>query len=167
MRLTTIKSETAVTTLADRLYTNLTPASRKAVEAALIRANPQLADPHGFKTGIVVHVPDVPDVSHQPGTTTQDPLAAATAGLKDALEVYGGELAGNLKQATADIEEQAVLLKQREVAAAIKSDKDAAELAKSMTASLRERAKQLADEGKQLDGLLKQIVSDLGSFGGG
>ena len=163
MRLITLKSETDVGALADRLYTDLTPASRKLAVAALLKANPQLANPGGFKTGGVVNLPDLPDVKPRPGAAGSDPGADLVSSLQASVQDFGDRLAKALDIAAGDVRDQIALLRQKDVAAAIKLDPNAAKIAKSLTSSLGDRAKAIADEKKQLPVLLKQIAASVDS----
>jgi hypothetical protein len=163
MRLTTLqKNETSVSALAERIYPNLSDSARKKVEAALAKANPQLTKPGAFRPGVVVNLPD--DVKPKPGSASADPVADALSGLQDAVTAYHEGLVEGIKASIADMAAQEKILKQKEVAAAIKADAAASELAKSLTASLRQREKLAEQEIKDHEATFAQIAKDIGSL---
>ena len=168
MRLTTtLKSETDVSALADRLYANLTPAARKKAEAALIRANPHLATGKKLQPGLVVNLPDVPGLTVRPAATIgKDPVGDLIGGLQEAVGGYRDQLAKNSDAAQADLDQQEALLKQREVAAAIKGAPAAAEIVKAFAAGLKERRKAIEVDRKSRDEMFDQMTKDLGSLTG-
>ena len=165
MRLTTVKTEVSLDALADRLYNNLTPDKRKRVVAALLKANPQLAGAEAFRPGVVVRLPEQPGLTLKTAETGKDPVGELMGGLKEAVAGYGEQLMKNLGAALTDLKNQDAILKQKEVAAAIKAAPEAAKLADSLTASLRDRGKALTDERKTLDTTLGQIAKDIDSLG--
>lgn len=165
MRLTTtLKSDTNVSELADRLYADLTPESRKVAEAALIKANPSLARGEKIRPGLVVNLPDGPKLKVRPAAAVgKDPVASMLGTLEDAVASYRDQLAKTSETAQADLDQQEAVLKQKEVAAAIKATPAATEAAKALVASLRERRKLIVAERKQQDEMFDLIAKDLGS----
>jgi hypothetical protein len=91
-------------------------------------------------------------------------LAVVTWSMVVAPAAFAQQKPGALKDRAVDIDSQTALLKQKDVATAIKADSTATDMAKSLTVSLRDRAKALADEKKQLSTLLKQIVRGIDSL---
>ena len=78
MRLTTVKKEANLDALADRLYANLTPDSRKLAVAALVKANPVLAQEGGLRPGVVVTLPEQPGLNLKAAQTSNDPVGNLT-----------------------------------------------------------------------------------------
>ncbi len=163
MRLTIVKDEQSVGALADRLYPKLTAAARRQVEAAVLKANPQLAHAEALRPGMVVHLPDIPDLKPK-AEAGPDPSTDLLDGLKEAVDGYRERLEKGLAAAEDDLRSQERLPKQREVAAAIKATPGAPELAKSLAGALADRRKAIADTAKQLDTTFKQIAKDLESI---
>ena len=164
MRLTTVKKEANLDALADRLYANLTPDSRKLAVAALVKANPVLAQEGGLRPGVVVTLPEQPGLSLKAAQTGNDPVGNLRDDLKEAVRTYGKSLAGGLDSAQTDIKNQEALLKQREVAAAIKATPAAGDLAKSLAKTLQDRRMAYSAEAKILDTVLKAAAKDLDSL---
>jgi phage tail protein X len=164
MRLTTVKKEANLNALADRLYANLTPDSRKLAVAALLKANPLLAQEGGLRPGVVVTLPDQPGLTLKTAQTGKDPVGTLADDLRVAVRAYGQQLAGGLETAQTDIKDQEALLKQREVAAAIKATPGASDLAKSLATALQERRAAYSAEVKALDTVLKEFAKDLDSL---
>jgi phage tail protein X len=165
MRLTTLKtSESDVSALTQRLYPNLSEVKRKQVETALLKANPHLSETNAFRPGVVVTLPTMPDVKPKPGVVGDDPVDEMRSGLKEAVLNYKDGLDKRLDEALIEVTSQEELLKQKEVAAAIKATPDAAELAQELTASLRERKKTLAEQKKTQAETFAKIVDDIGSL---
>ncbi len=165
MRLTTLNtSETDVRTLARRLYPNLSESSRKNVETALLKANPHLAETGAFQPGVVVTLPDAPEFKPKPGLVGDDPVDEMLGQLKGAVGSYREDQAERLGEALAEVAGQEEILKNKEVAAAIKESSEASEIAKELAASLRERRKLLAVEKKAQEELFAKIMEDLGAL---
>jgi phage tail protein X len=164
MRLTIIKDEASVADLADRLFAKLTPASRKKFEAAILKANPQLARAGALQPGTVVHLPDIPGLKPRAAEAGRDPVGDVIAGLKEAVDGYRDRLAKNLEAARDDAINQRTLLAVREVAATIKTTDGAPELAKTLIGALNERRRVAEEQAKGLDALFKTIAKDLDSI---
>ena len=164
MRLTTVKKEANLNALADRLYTNLTPDSRKQAVAAILKANPLLAQEGALRPGVVVNLPEQPGLNLKTAQTGKDPVGTLVEVLKEVVRTYGQQLSGGLDTAQADIKDQEALLKQREVAAAIKAAPAAGDLAKNLAKALQDRRTAYTAEAKTLDGVLKEVAKDLDSL---
>lgn len=165
MRLTTLqKDETSVSALVERIYPNLTEASRRKAEAALIKVNPHLSGGNAFRPGVVVTLPTAREFKPRAGVAGKDPVDDMMSGLQDAVASYHEALVKKLDQSVADLSKQEEILKQKEVAAAIKGNPAATELAKSLVVSLRERKKSAAEEKKAHDAMFSAISKDLGSL---
>lgn len=164
MRLTTIKTDASVGTLADRVYANLTPDSRKLAEAALLKANPHLARAGAFQPGVVVNLPELAGLKLKPAEAGHDPAGDLLDGLKEAVAGYRKQLEKTRGAALADLKTQEDLLKLKDVAAAIKAAPGAPELAKSLAAALKERRTAIAEEAKRADAAFDAIAKDLDSM---
>jgi phage tail protein X len=164
MRLTTIRTEKNLNALADRLYANLTPDTRKIAVDALLKANPQLAQAGALRPGVVVKLPEGTGLNITAAEISKDPAGDLLDDLKAAVRTYGSHLATTLAAAQADVKAQEAILKQREVAAAIKAAPGADDLAKSLASTLQQRRGAYDAEGKALDATLTEIAKDLDSL---
>lgn len=165
MRLTTLqKNETSVSALTERIYPNLSDSARKKAEAALIKANPHLVERGAFRPGVVVTLPSSPELKPRAGIAGKDPVADMLGNLQDAVASYHDDLAKGLDESIADLSRQEELLKQKEVAAAIKASPAAAELARSLVGSLRERKKIAAEEKKEHATTFAAMAKDIESL---
>ncbi len=165
MRLTLLKQgEGSMNALVDRLYPNLGESARKRAESALLKANPQLSGRDAFRPDVVIAVPAIPDAKPRPGTAAADPAEEMLKTLGEAVASYRDDLGKAIERATADIAVQEELLKQKDVAAAIKGDQEASALAKSLVATLREHKKSLAEERKNHAELFARIGKDIAAL---
>jgi len=164
MRLTTLTGEASVGALADRLYANLTPATRTLAEAALLKANPHLAGAGGFTPGAVVRVPAVPGLTAKPGATSRDPVSDVLKDLTDSVSDYQKRLAEALSAAKKDVAEQSALLKSKDAKGAIGKAPEAEKLAASLATSLAQRTKSLSDTEKRLPAVFAAMAKDIGSL---
>ena len=161
--LITLKNESTLRQLADRIYGALEPKDRTRAEKALLKANPHLGAREAFRPGAVVNVPSVRGLKPRAAATRNDPVSDVRDAIGAAVQEYRGRLAANLDAAAADLDAQTELLKDREVAAALKQA-GATELAKQLTESLRERTKMVAEDRKRQEALFKRIGTDLEGF---
>jgi hypothetical protein len=164
MRVITLRSEANIGALADRLFANLTPETRKVAEASLLKANPHLARADAFKPGAVVRLPEVPGVKPKPSAANKDPRDDLIDGLREAVSGYRARLAAGLEAENGEIKAQLELLKQREVSALLKNVPGAEELAKDLTDSLKQAAKTLPQDMKRQEEVFAQIEKDLSSL---
>lgn len=161
MQLTTLRSETDIGALTDRLYPNLTPQSRSTVEAALLKANPQLARAEAFRPGAVVILPPVAGLEPRPAEVGKDPAADLRAILKAAVADYREQITIGLKTAMGEISNQQGLLASETIAPAIGGDPGAQEIAKGLSEWLRQRMDTLENNRQQLDTAFEAIAKDL------
>jgi hypothetical protein len=162
MRMTTLKtSDSNISTLLQRLYPNLSESKLKQAEMALLKVNPHLTDAGDFRPGVVVTLPSDTGLKPKPGIVDDDPIDEMHSLLQDSLKVYKDIQATRIDEALAELATQEETLKNKEVAAVIKDLPNAAELAKELTASLRERKKTLAEEKKVQDELFARIGEDI------
>jgi hypothetical protein len=166
MRLTTITNDANVGALADRLYANLTPESRKTAEAALLAANPHLVGKGGFKAGAVVRVPAVSGVRARAAAAGPDPVGDVLKELVSAVADYRKQLDESVEAAKKSVAEQAALLKSRGVKAVVDKSPEAKALASDLTASLSARSKALIEFEKKTPAVFTALVKDLETLAG-
>lgn len=165
MRITTLKkNETSAGALVQRLYPNLSESQRKKAEADLLKANPHLAEAAAFKPDTVVKLPDTPEFKAKAGAAEDDPIEAALEQLKEVVAGYRHEQTQHIDAELAAIASQEELLKDKEVAAAIKRSPDAGAIAETLKAYLRDGKKALETEAKKRDALFETMLSDMGAL---
>jgi len=156
-----LRDEATLAQLVGRVYTNLTPASRKVAEAALLRANPHLPREAPWRPGVVVSLPEVPGLGFRPAAG-RNPIDDYRETLAAAVLDYREQLARGLEAEERDIEAQTAMLK--EAGRTIKATEGAAQVAEALTASLRERRKLIGEEQKRQQGVFERIAKDLESL---
>lgn len=162
MRLTTLKkTETTTAALIDRLYPNLTDAQRKKAETELLKANPHLTDAAAFKPDTVIKLPEAPGLKPKAGQAGDDPVKEMLGQLKTALEGYGKLQSMSLDNELAVIADQEALLKDKELAAALKNSPEATEAAKQLSANLGKRKKEAEVDRKERDALFARMAADV------
>lgn len=161
MRITTLKGETTLAALADRLFSVTDAGARQRAEAALLKANPKLERASGFRPGVVVVIPEMPDLKNRAAAGSQEPVEDVRQSLLEAAESYQAELRKRTDEAASDLERQAELMKDKEVAAAIRKDEVATKLSKELTTSLRARGKAIAEERKRQEQIFGRLTADL------
>jgi hypothetical protein len=161
MRITTIKkTDTDIQALVKRLYPSLSEASRTQVQAALIKANPHLADTTRFKPDAVIHLPET-GFKPSAGAVNEDPVESTLAHLSESLTAHAERVAQVYKAAAEDIETQGALLKNEVFQTAIKGDAQATELAKQLVTHLRDRKKLNDSEMRDRQALMARITKDI------
>ena len=112
MRVTALHKETKLVDIADRLFDDLTPETRRIAEAALLKANPELAKPEALRPGAIIQVPKVAGLKGKSPRTEDDPVGQTRETLRKALESYHRLLAGGLDAERKELRTQTALLKQ-------------------------------------------------------
>lgn len=159
--LVTLQKEKSVREIAERVYGTTSAASLDRAEKALLKANPRLATPGGFRTGAVVNVPTIRGVTLRTEATGEDPVDALRGELGKAAGDYRDHLMKSLDARTSEIDEQEKLIKTREIAAAIRAEPGGPEMQKQLTETLAQRTKAIAEARKTQSALFDQIAADL------
>jgi hypothetical protein len=161
LTLVTLRNETTLRQLVERIYGTLDAKDRSNAEAQLLKANPHLAGKEAFRPGALVRVPPVRDLKPRPeAANSQDPVSGTLGTVATSVAEYRTRLASRLDAAAADLDAQGELLKDREVAVALKRT-GATDLAKQLSEGLRARGKTLAEERKRHEALFKSIGDDI------
>jgi hypothetical protein len=161
MRLTTLASETDIGALADRLYDlGCDPQLRRQAETALLAANPQLTRIAAFRPGVMVTLPDMPELRLRSEAVGLDPVDDTFALLKRAVADYGDALLERSEAARRNVDRQREILKAIVESGAVDSK---AALVHSLQTFLKEREAAITgDATEQLRKTFEQIASDLG-----
>lgn len=161
MPIATFRGEKSVGEIADKLFVRLTPRQREKAEAAILKANPQLAEIDRVREGAVLRVPDIPELRPKTNRSLDNPDAQITNAIGDALRDYDKRLATRFKQGTADTKEQTALLKSAAFKRALANAPAAQEVAKQTAKALGERGQQLAARQETVDAAIRGMVKDL------
>ena len=135
-----LKGEKKLADVVRRTYGELNAADAKRVEAALLRANPQLAQPQELKPGVIVVTPAVPGVRAADTERGEAPAREAVVDLGNSLDEYRKQLAAAHKQEQEDRGALAALLKSKELKAAVGQHPDGEKYVASVAAAVKERA---------------------------
>lgn len=165
MRIVTFRGEATINDIADKVYPDLNPASRKKAVTALLRENPQLATLDRVRPGTVLTVPEVPGLRPMPGRGQEGPADEIGNILSQALLDYGKTMAARHEEFEAQVKEQQELLKDRQLNKAIQGSAPATELAKRAAKSISAEAKAATEIRKRLEAAIEKLVSDLSVMG--
>jgi hypothetical protein len=92
MKFVVFSGERKLGELVERGYGDLNKAARKRAEAALLRANPQLAELKDVTEGSLIVIPRVPGIEEAPRRPSEVPAADALENMSALLKDYGGHL---------------------------------------------------------------------------
>lgn len=143
MPITTYRGEKTVGEIADKMFERLTPRQKETVEAAILKANPRLADPQALSRGTILKVPDIAELRPKSSRALENPDALLTRHLADMLDTYGKHLDARSVQASDDSRQQLALLKDSALKRALGSSPALQELAAQITKSQSTREKDL------------------------
>jgi hypothetical protein len=161
MRVTAFRGETSVDAIAEKVYADLTPVSRKKAVAALLKENPQLERLEKVKPGSVLRIPEVPGVRATPGRGSEGAADEIADMLADRLNTYGRRLTARNEAFIVDIDKQAALLKDRQLQKTFDSSPVAKELSRRANQAIEADKKAVADTRKRLEAAIEKLTSDL------
>jgi hypothetical protein len=114
-----VKGEKKLTEVVGRAFGELSAAHAKRAEAAILRANPQLADPAGLQAGAVIVVPFVPGLRRAAADDGEAaPARELVTSLSLSLEGYRKDLTETVRNERTAVQELTALLKSKELIAA-------------------------------------------------
>lgn len=161
MRIIAFRGETTLSALADKVFADLTPDSRPEAEAALLRANPQLARLDRLAPGAVLTVPRVPGLKPRPGRGLEEPAGELLADLARRLGDYGAQLSDGHEAHEADLKSQVDLLKDKQLKRILAAVPALRALADQAAETLRAEAKETVAARKQIAAAIKRLQADL------
>lgn len=112
MRITTLHKETKLADVVDRLFANLTPATRRIAEKAIMEANPELFKAEVLQPSSIIRVPEVPGLKLKAARREDDPVGQTREILKESLRGYGKALVDRLGTEKAELDGQVGLLEE-------------------------------------------------------
>lgn len=167
----TYKGEKQIGELVTRLYGEVRGEQAKRAEAALVKANPQLAELGGLKRGAPIVVPAVPGLRAAEKSEHAEPAPESVVAVRAALKAYRRQLGAALDAERAAIAATTDLVKSKEIRRLAKDAPEAAPYLEQTAAALKQRGadaelamqflKGLAKAEADLEILAKRLV-DLG-----
>lgn len=88
MPFTIIRKETPIDDIANRVFKGLDAGSRKDAVAAILKANPRLKGAVKVPAGVVISVPDIPELETSGFADKDNPIAGVSALIEDQLDDY-------------------------------------------------------------------------------
>jgi len=156
------KNETDIGSLVKRLYPGLDDSVRKKIVAAVLKENPHLKEVNAVRPGVVVKLPEIPEVTVKPAASGVEPVEEVQNQLTDAVKEYQKILKERMAEAGQEIDLQLEMLHDEVIRKAIAASGQAAEnLAKQLEESLAERLAMLSEEQKVQKDILNTVVADL------
>ncbi len=140
MRITAFRGERSITELVDKFYRDLTPATRRSAEQALLKANPHLAALHAVREGAVLVIPDVSGARGKFQRGGANPAVDLLATVTDALGQYRQQLARNAKTEAARVNSEIKTLADKEIQHRLADSAELKQLAAALESSLKQRA---------------------------
>ena len=155
-----LQNETSLAIVADRLFANLPPDSRKIAEASLLKLNPDLSSSNALRPGVIIKLPETSALNQK--QINDDPFTQTTELLKGVVENFRNQLIEQVQTQTQDLLRQTTLI--AEVEHEIVGLNVSENLKKSLNTlniSLGTRIKETNQPQPNLEGTFKQILFDL------
>jgi phage tail protein X len=162
MPIITFRGEKTVGEIADKMFVRLTPRQKEMAEAAILKANPRLAEPAKLNTGTILKVPDLAELRPKTSRALESPDALLAKHLADALDGFRQRFEGRSKQAQEDSAQQIALLKSAALKRALGETPALRELAANVSKLQDARGKELASRQKSVDTALQAMRKELG-----
>lgn len=161
MAVTIYRGEKNVGELADKLFTGLSARQRDKTEAALLKANPQLAELSTLRAGAILHVPNLPELRAKARRARENPADQIAVQLSTALSAFDKHLTQHHAAAAAAVEETDRVLADKALAKLIGQDKTLQEVVQAIGKANAARKQDLAERGKQLREVLGKLKGEL------
>ena len=161
MAIASFRGEKSVADLADKLYAKLTPTQRDLAVAAILKANPQLADIDTLPQGTLLTLPVLPELRTKATRKLENPDDQIVAQLNDALNAYGKRLTEQTKAAQAALGDTRSQLDDKALAEAIGNNAALRQLTEGIAKANEARRKALLDRQKRFETAVVQILKDL------
>jgi hypothetical protein len=159
--ITTYRGEKNLTELSNKLFARLTPRQQEKVEAALLKANPQLQDIANLQSGTLLHVPSLPELRNKTRRVLENPDAQITARLLEDVGTYDTLLAARHETAQAQLAVTARLLSNKDMLKAMAGDPTLKQLIADIDKSNGERKQVLSERRQAISAAFKQMLSDM------
>lgn len=161
MALITLRGEKNLGEIADRLFVRLTPLQRQKVEAALLRANPRLAKPGRLPEGVIIDIPDLPELRAKASPELDNPDRRVASMVRDAVTEGGKTLEASLNAEIEQAKLQRRDLDRLRKDAGTANGPDLLRTASEAEKHIETRAKMLAERQEALSRALRLVLTDL------
>ncbi len=162
MAITIYRGEKTVGDIADKMFERLTTRQKEAVEAALLKANPRLADPTKLARGTILKMPDIPELRPKTSRALENPDTLLAKHVAQALDGLGKRLDARSTLAVDDVRQQAALLRSAALKRALTETPALQELAAQIGKLTDTRGKELEVRRRSVDAALQAMRKDLG-----
>jgi phage tail protein X len=161
MRFATFEGERSVGDLADRLFVGLTARQRETAVAALVRANPRLAQIEEVPAGAVLEVPNIPALRPKTARTVATPDSQALLLLGEAVQSYARRLIERHEEDVAAIKAESTLISSARFTRAVAQSGAVRTLAEEARAALQTRVKDATLKARTLETALAKASTDI------
>lgn len=162
MPIITYRGEKTVGEIADKMFERLTPKQKETAEAAILKANPRLAEPANLNKGTILRMPDIPELRPKTNRALENPDALLAKHLAESLDGFRQRFEARVTQAADDNQKQVTLLKSAAVKRVLGTAPALQELAAQVGKSQALRAKELEARRKSMATALQAMGKDLG-----
>lgn len=157
----TLRGERNLGEIADRLFADLSPEQRRQVETALRRANPGLREARRLTPGLVIDVPDMPELRDKARRDDAAPSVRLAKALAAALDSADDALAQALEAEQRAIKQQMETLDVLRRGTATNTAPELLQTADQTAKHLEQRDKALQVRSEQLFRAVRMIQEDL------
>lgn len=145
MPLVVVKNEKKLSDVIARAFGKLKPADLSRVRAAVMRANPHLAEAADLSPGVMVVIPGIPGLAAVPTEAPDRPGAEAVAEISRGLEEYRKRLAVAVREDQAATSDLVTLLKSKDIRTLIKEFPEATGYVEGAAAEAKARGAELEE----------------------
>lgn len=162
MPITTYRGEKTVGEIADTMFERLTPKQKEVAEAAILKANPRLADPGKLARGTILKMPDIPELRPKTSRALENPDALLAKHLAEQLEAFAKRFDERAQQAVEDGRQQQALLKGAALKRALGNAPALQELAAQLGKNQAARDKEIESRRKSVGEAVQVMRAGLG-----
>ena len=163
MNMLVFHGERSVSDISKRVFSRLTPRQKEKVEAALIEANPHLKNLGQVPEGAVLHVPELPELSHKRKPDPDRPDAQINSELVHTLTAFNTAYGKRITQEKKNVTPQRALLKSVKFKRATGRNRHSAALAVKTAKALEARSKTITAKQKSMKTAINKLLEDLES----
>ncbi len=150
MDTTTLRGETTLLALTERLYGRLNGELQQRAESLLLKANPGLEAIGLLPIGALLAVPSLAGVPVMAEVTDDDPQERRRQQIRTDLEAYRKDLQGAVTEAQQDMIRQLDLVGGDALRGVIGDDRNLADVVNNLIDHLKQRRRQLKQRGSDL-----------------